>query len=311
MIALVTQLSDSDNQYWLSLFQAIILDEKVLLLSQMSEQQKQKCDIAILANPKLSDIEQLPNLSWTHSLWAGVESLVEPMGKLGLPLVKLTDPKLSLAMAEAVLAWSLYLHRDMPKYAKQQTQKCWHQVEYIEPQNRHISILGLGALGQEAAKVLKVQGFKVSGWSYSKKQLENVTCYHGQHGLQAMLKDTHILVCLLPLTKETQGLINKDLIDQLPDGAKIINFARGGIVNDLDLFKALDSGKLDHAVLDVFAQEPLACDSAFWEHEKITVLPHISAQTNPTSASKIVASNIANYRKTGLIPDGVNAQKGY
>lgn len=310
MIALVTQLCETENNQWLSILNDSMGDD-VKLLHTMTASEKRACDIAIIANPKVDDIKQLPNLIWVQSLWAGVESLVKPMQEMGLPLVRLIDPMLSQAMAEAALAWTLYLHRDMPQYAKQQSQKKWHQIEYTEPKNRHVSILGLGALGQEAAKVLSKQGFKVSGWSYSSKQIDNVTCYHGKQGLATMLQDTHILICLLPLTEDTRHLLGADLFSQLPDGAQLINFARAGIVKQTDLFSALDVGKLGHAVLDVFEEEPLPADSVYWENENITVLPHISAQTNPYSASEIVANNILHYQKTGVIPGGVNMNRGY
>ncbi len=311
MIALVTQLCETENQQWLSLLNDLICDDEVKLLGSMTVADRQSCDIAIVANPKIDDLTQLPNLIWVQSLWAGVESLIKPMQELDLPLVRLIDPMLSQAMAEAALAWTLYLHRDMHRYAQFQAQNTWHQINYVEPKNRHVSILGLGALGQEAAKVLSRQGFRVSGWSYSNKQIDNVTCYHGEQGLQNMLQDTHILICLLPLTRETKHLLGGDLFTQLPSGAQLINFARAGIVNRSDLFSALETGKLAHAVLDVFEEEPLPADSVYWNNENITVLPHISAQTNSHSASEIVANNVLNYRKTGVIPGGVNINKGY
>ncbi|WP_438463688.1 2-hydroxyacid dehydrogenase [Marinomonas sp. PE14-40] len=311
MIALVTQLSDAKNQAWLALFKEQMPAEDIVIFSQMNHEQRLACDIAIIANPLLEQLESLPNLVWAHSLWAGVESLVKAVKKMKLTLVRLIDPMLSQTMAEAALAWTLYLHRDMPKYAKQQSQKVWHQIEYIEPKDRHVSILGLGALGQEAAKVIQAQGFNVSGWSYSQKNLEGVSCYHGEEGLQTMLTETHILICLLPLTDMTRGLINREFIAHLPDGAQLINFARGGIINSNDLFAALDAGELDHAVLDVFEQEPLTSESEYWSNDKVTVLPHISAQTNPVSASRIVATNINNYRQQGIVPEGVDVGKGY
>lgn len=311
MIALVTQLNDVENQQWLSLLSDLMADESIKLLSTMTEDERLACDIAIIANPKLDDLRLLPNLTWVQSLWAGVESLTHSMQEMSLPLVRLIDPMLSQAMAEAALAWSLYLHRDMPQYAKQQLQGVWKQLDYTEPKNRHISILGLGALGQEAAKVLSQQGFRVSGWSFSQKQMTNVNCFSGQPGLKAMLQDTDILICLLPLTDDTRHLIGTDFIAQLPDGAQLINFARAGIINRPELLAALDTEKLAHAVLDVFEEEPLPKNSVYWQHENITVLPHISAQTNPYSASKIVALNISNYRTKNIIPDSVNMAKGY
>ena len=310
MIALVTQLNDAENQHWLGLLNNK-LDNSVKLLSVMTSSEKEGCDIAIVANPKVEDLSQLPNLKWAQSLWAGVESLVKPMQDLGLPLVRLIDPMLSQAMAEAALAWTLYLHRDMHQYAKFQQQKTWMQLDYIEPKNRRVSILGLGALGCEAAKLLSAQGFNVSGWSFSNKQIDRVTSYQGEQGLETMLQQTDILICLLPLTPQTRHLINASFLQKLPKGAQLINFARAGIIDSNALFDALHSAQLSHAVLDVFEEEPLPESSPYWSHQGITVLPHISAQTNPISASEIVAQNILNYRQTNVIPDGVNINKGY
>jgi glyoxylate/hydroxypyruvate reductase A len=256
-------------------------------------------------------LRQLPNLVWVHSVWAGVERLLSDLNDTGLHIVRLVDPQLATTMAEAVLAWTLYLHRDMPAYARQQRERHWKANEYQRPQSKTVGLLGLGALGEAAARPLLAAGFQVCGWSRTLKQLHGVECYAGEDGLHAMLAKTNILVCLLPLTEATTSLLNTDRLQLLPPGAALINFARGLIVVDADLRQALDGGHIDHAVLDVFSTEPLPSDSWHWEHPGVTVLPHCSAPTDKHTASKIVAQNITRYTKQGLLPEGVNRQTGY
>jgi glyoxylate/hydroxypyruvate reductase A len=228
-----------------------------------------------------------------------------------IEVVRLIDPTLSTAMSEAVLAWSLYLHRDMPRYAKQQQNKLWLQHQLMPASERRIGILGLGELGQVSAAQLQQNGFNVMGWSRTAKTIANISTFSGEKGLAEMAAQSDILVCILPLTPSTRGIVNKNLLAQLPQGSAIINFARGGIVNMDDLLAALKSNHISHAVLDVFDHEPLTAESALWQHPDITVLPHISAPTNLNSACAIVAKNIISFRATGLIPKAVNKVNGY
>ena len=149
------------------------------------------------------------------------------------------------------------------------------------------------------------------GWSRNEKHLGDIQCFSGKQGLVDIAKQTDILICLLPLTKATHQLINGEFLHCLPKGACLINFARGGVIADDDLLNCLDNGQLAYAVLDVFDQEPLSKQSHYWLHEKVMVLPHISAPTHLLSASKIVAENIKNYRATGLLPPCIDLNLGY
>jgi len=228
-----------------------------------------------------------------------------------IEVVRLIDPTLSKSMSEAVLAWCLYLHRDMPRYAKQQKNRHWQQHQLVPASERRIGILGLGELGQVSAKQLQQNGFKVMGWSRRTKKIANITAYNGDIGLAEMVKQSDILVCLLPLTSATQGIVNKKLLAQLPKGSAIINFARGGIINTDELLNALNEHRIKHAVLDVFEHEPLSTESMLWQHPDITILPHISAPTNLNSACEIVAKNIISFRTTGQIPKAVSKVNGY
>jgi glyoxylate/hydroxypyruvate reductase A len=214
-------------------------------------------------------------------------------------------------MAEAVLAWTYYLFRDMPAYATQQRVGNWQQLPYRRPDSVTVGLLGLGALGAAAAVRLRDAGFKVAGWSSSPKQLADVETYAGADGLDEVLARSDILACLLPLTDETSGLLDADFFSRMKPGASLINFARGKIVVTADLVAALDRGQLKHAVLDVFEVEPLPADSRLWQHPSITILPHISAPTDAETAAAIVAKNIGDYRRTGQLPPTVNMARGY
>ncbi|WP_246710311.1 2-hydroxyacid dehydrogenase [Martelella soudanensis] len=311
MIALVTRQTPAEQQHWLETLQRAMPDEEIMPVARMSDEERARADIAIVANPDPADLRLLANLQWMHSLWAGVERLVIELADLKPRVVRLVDPRLSEAMAEAVLAWTLYLSRDMPAYAAQQRQGLWQPLPYRAARDTRVGILGLGALGSAAALLLRQAGFQVCGWSRSPKDVAGVTAVSGAEGLKQMLSQSDILVCLLPLTAETTGLVDADALSLLPSGAGLINFARGKIIVTRDLVAALESGQIRHAVLDVFETEPLAPESPLWSHPKITVLPHISAPTTPETAAAIVAVNIAEYRRAGTLPDVVDLTRGY
>lgn len=286
-------------------------DEHVVSLEELDNAARAACDIAIVANPQPDDLRILPNLKWVHSVWAGVERLVADFAHSELKIVRLIDSQLAETMSEAVLAWTMYLRRDMPRYAKQQAARQWLAHDYVRAEDKTVSVLGLGALGAAATAKLYAAGFKVCGWSRTRKALPNVECYAGNDELLSVLARTDILVCLLPLTPQTKGIVDANAIGALREHASLINFARGPIVEDATLHTALDKGLLAHAVLDVFNEEPL--DQNAWQgtHPSVTVLPHISAPTDRRTASAIVATNIRQYRTTGILPTTVDRETGY
>lgn len=311
MIALVTRITDEAEQLWLDALSLRMPEETIVSFRHLEEDGRAAVDIAIVANPDPMDLARLPGLKWIHSLWAGVERLVSEIGDSTLPVVRLVDPQLSRTMAEAVLAWTYYLFRDMPAYARFQRERSWQQLPYRRPEQVTVGLLGLGALGEAAAHRLTHAGFKVIGWSRSAKDIEGIETYSGNDGLNTVLRGSDILVCLLPLTSETRGLLNADRLTLLPANASLINFARGPIVMSEDLIQALDTGRLNHAVLDVFDVEPLPADAPFWTHPRITVLPHISAPTDRETAAAIVADNIRTFRRTATLPSIVDFARGY
>lgn len=309
--ALVTRLDPEEEAAWQAALSASMPSENIVGLQRMTPEEKRRAEIAIVANPEPAAIRQLPNCRWIQSLWAGVERLVDEIGDLSIPIVRMTDPQLAQTMAEASLAWTFYLSRRMPAYARQQRERVWKQLPLRRPQETRVGILGLGRLGLAAARSLQANGFQVSGWSRRAKSAEGLTALCGDEGLNELLSGSQILVCLLPLTDETRGLLDARRLGLLPAGASLINFARGPIVVTQDLVAALDSGALDHAVLDVFDAEPLPATSPLWDHPDVTVLPHISAPTDTRSACTVVAANIAAYRDRGTLPPTVDVARGY
>lgn len=310
-IAFASRTTEANEAEWIDILSAGLPGETIVPVKSMSPQQRSEAEVAIVANPDPADIASLPGLRWIHSLWAGVERLVAELGATAPPIVRLTDPELSRVMAEAVLAWTYYLHRDMPAYREQQQRALWNEIEYRHPQDVTVGILGLGTLGALAAERLVQAGFRTIGWSRSPKTVAGVESHSGDGGLTTLLETSDILICLVPLTPDTRGLLNKNRLDRMKPGASIINFARGAVVVADDLLTALDEGRLSHAVLDVFEQEPLAETSPFWRHPKVTVLPHISAPTNRQTSAAIVAANIRAWRQTGALPATVDMARGY
>jgi glyoxylate/hydroxypyruvate reductase A len=310
-IALVSRIRVDQESGYLCALATAMPDEKITLFRSMNTAQRARTRIAIVANPDPADVAALPNLVWVQSLWAGVERLVAAWPADGPPIVRLVDREMSRTMAEAVLAWTYYLQRDMPAYARQQRESAWCQRPYRKPSDMTVGILGLGALGTEAAQRLTQAGFKVAGWSRSAKALPDFTTFSNDDGLIEMLRVSDIVVCLVPLTAQTRGLLHAGRFAAMKAGAALINFARGPVVVTRDLLASLDSGHLSHAVLDVFDEEPLAPDSRLWRHPRVTVLPHISAPTDFGTAAAVIAENVATYRQSGRLPGGVDVARGY
>lgn len=310
-VAFCNQLSKQAEKDWITELSGLKGLINVIPFCQLTSSQKKKVKVAIVANPDPKELTELTNLEWVQSLWSGVERLVAELPNKNIKIVRMKDPKLSQTMAEAVLAWTLYLHRDMPKYRNQQSNKHWQAHKLIDISNRQIGILGLGALGIASANKLLENGFQVSGWSRSPSKLKDITSFHGKQGFIKLLKKTDILISLLPLTNETTNLLNKETLTLLPKHASLINFSRGPIINEDDLLYCLKNERLKHAVLDVFSTEPLPENHPFWSSKNITVLPHISAPTDTKTASALVVFNISKYFETGMIPNTVNLKNGY
>jgi glyoxylate/hydroxypyruvate reductase A len=224
------------------------------------------------------------------NLWAGVETLVTNP-TLTQPLCRMVDPAMTDSMAEWVTGHALRHHLGMDRHIHG-LNGVWDQVTPPLAAERPVSILGFGALGQACARRLAAVGFPVTGWSRGPRAVPGFTCLSGAEGLAAALADAQILVLLLPLTPETENTLDAAAIARMPRGAFVINPGRGALIDDAALLAALDAGHLAHATLDVFRTEPLPTDHPFWAHPRVTVTPHVAAETRPATASRVVAENV-------------------
>lgn len=260
----------------------------------------------------LGELRRYPNLKLLVSMGAGVDHLLRPPGPPpGVPVARLVDERLTQGMTEWVLLNVLRFHRQDPEYRAQQAARVWNELPAPDTARRRIGILGLGALGGDAARALVALGFPVMGWSRRPRQAPGVETFHGEDGLAAMLARSDILVCLLPLTPETRGLLNADRLALLPRGAYLLNSARGGHMVAADVLAALDSGHLAGAALDVFEPEPLPPEHRFWAHPQVVLTPHAASITIPRSAAPQVVENIRRAR-AGLAPNNqVDLTAGY
>ncbi|SEM60018.1 glyoxylate/hydroxypyruvate reductase A [Roseovarius tolerans] len=224
------------------------------------------------------------------NLWAGVENIVgNPT--LRIPLARMVDHGLTQGMVEWVTGHVLRHHLGMDRHILGQDGE-WRAEAPPLASDRRVTVLGLGALGEACARMLVRLGFPVTGWSRRPKDIPGVSCLSGDAGLQAALKAADILVLLLPLTDETENLLNADTLALLPQGAVIVNPGRGPLIDDDALLAALDRGHVAHATLDVFRVEPLPAEHPFWAHPNVTVTPHIASETRSETAAQVIAENV-------------------
>ncbi|MEZ5670358.1 MAG: glyoxylate/hydroxypyruvate reductase A [Alphaproteobacteria bacterium] len=250
-------------------------------------------DCALVWNPPPGLLASLPNLRLIQSLGAGVDGLLsDPRLPDHVPVARLVDGLLTQCMTEYVALHVLYHHRLMPMFARQQAAGIWREEIAPPAQERSVGLMGLGELGTAAAKGLVGLGFRVLGWSRSPHAIDGVAGFHGPDGLAAMLPQCAILVCLLPLTPETEDILDRRLFDRLPRGAALINCARGRHLVEADLLAALDDGRLSGASLDVFRQEPLPAGHPFWTRGDLVITPHMASMANPDSAASLLVENI-------------------
>ena len=253
---------------------------------------------------EISDFSIFPENTIIFSTFAGVEKTL--LNKtIRQPLVRLIDVEMTECMAEWCAAHVLRYHLGLDNYIKP-TKKEWtiSNKERLLADQVNIGVLGLGTLGSATARKLKKLDFNVSGWSATKKKLDGVKSLVGQEGLNQILSNSDYLILLLPLTEQTKTIINSETLELAKNGAVLINAGRGGLVEDHDLLKALDGGKLSACTLDVFNEEPLPPKHPFWHHDKVTVTPHISAPTRLKSSIKSILKNITRIKK-GLHPHGL------
>ena len=269
-------------------------------------------EYALVWRPEPGLLAALPNLKLILSLGAGVDHILDdPELPRQIPIVRLIDPYLTDAMSEYVALQALRLHRRDLDYQVQQQARIWRELEQKNAAERPIGILGFGEIGQAAGRKLQALGFPVAGWSRRAKTVAGFSIFAGEEGLPRLLARAEILVCLLPLTAATQGILCTRTFAVLPPGAGLVNAGRGGHLVEQDLIPALDAGQLSAAVLDVFRTEPLPPAHPFWRHPRILVTPHIAGVTNPATAAPIIADTIRCYESGQPLRNRVDPAQGY
>ena len=252
-----------------------------------------------------------PNLELLFSTGAGVDQFDLAALPQSIKLVRLIDAHLNDGMVDYVTAAVMALHRDFFQYQRAQREQRWQELTVLLAAKRRVSILGAGELSLAVIKALRPFGFQLATWSRSERDVEGAVHHSGPQGLATMLGQTDILVCLLPLTSETDGILDSALFGMLPTGASLVNVGRGGHVVDGDLIEALDSGQLSQAILDVASSEPLRQGHPYWTHPKVLLTPHIASVTDPVAAAKAIIANIRRHRAGEALIGLVARDKGY
>jgi glyoxylate/hydroxypyruvate reductase A len=270
-------------------------------------------DIDYLAfmHPDFDALPIFPNLKAMFSRSAGVESFIRHPRLPKAPLCKIEPPGGDPMMTEYVIMHVLRLHRDMPGYAAAQARKEWRRTTIVRPDQRRVGFLGFGMMAKAPALVLQSLGFKVSAWVRNERQEEDVAIYHGPDQLEPFLAQTDIAVCLLPLTRETEGIFCARTFAMMPRGAMLVNVGRGKHVVEADLISALDSGQLAYAALDALWPEPLPPMSPLWLHPKVTVMPHVARRPTVAQLVTEITANIRSLEAGGRPLQEVDITTGY
>jgi len=263
-------------------------------------------------NHPYGSFKKYSNLKCISSMGAGVDYLLkDPELPEHVGLIRVVDPELSKTMFEFILAMLLNQMRGLTRFKRYQMTSEWKPKSYQRIEDVRVGIMGLGEIGTYVTERLLNLGFKVSGWAQSAKPNLKVDVSLGLDQLKAFMTNCDFLVCLLPSTPKTQGLLNKETLQYLPKGAKLINVARGDILVENDLIHLLDDEHLSQASLDVFQQEPLAENHPFWTHPKIDITPHVASLTNPKTVAPQIVENYWRMKKGEQLLHEVSRVKGY
>ncbi len=248
---------------------------------------------AMVFAPPPGSLARYEHLAVVFNLGAGVDALIADPSVPNVPIVRLENADMKDLMCEYVVYHALRLHRAFAKAELQQMEARWSLMAAAAPaRHRSVTVLGLGRLGGAVAQALRGIGFDVRGWSKSVKELQGIPCYAGRSALERLLQTTEMLVCVLPLTDETRGLLDATVFSLLPERALLISVSRAGCLNETDLLAALDSGQVAHATLDCFEPEPLPERHPFWKHPGVTVTPHMAADPLATACVDEILANV-------------------
>jgi glyoxylate/hydroxypyruvate reductase A len=304
-----------DPKPWVERFAAYAPELDVVIWPD-ADTDPAEVDYALAWLPPEGVLAGFSNLKAVFSLGAGVDHILSEPKLPDVPLVRVVDPNLTMRMSEYVCLHVLMHHRQQRHFDEAQQAGTWSDRPQWAASAMRVGVMGMGELGRDAAAKLVHLGFQVSGWSNSRKQIDGVTSYAGMSELDAFLAATDILVCLLPHTPATEGILNRSLFAKLasdgPLGAPvIINAGRGKLQVEADIIASLDAGELGAATLDVFETEPLPADSPLWSHPKVTVTPHNAADSEPAALCRYILNQIKTFEAGGELENVVDKTAGY
>jgi glyoxylate/hydroxypyruvate reductase A len=296
-------------QAWRDTFAEQLPDLEIRIWPDLGE----LADIEYLAfmHPDFDALPVFPNLKAMFSRSAGVEAFVNHPKLPKAPLGKMEPPGGDPMMTEYVIMHALRLHRDMPGYQAAQANREWRRTRIVRPEERRIGFLGYGMMAKAPALVLKSLGFPVSGWVRAPREKDEVPIFHGRDQLEPFLNQADIAICLLPLTRETEGILCARTFAMMPRGAMVVNIGRGKHVVYEDLIRALDSGQLSYAALDALSPEPLPPESPLWLHPRVTVMPHVARRPTVTQLVTEIAANIRSIKAGGRLLQEIDKAMGY
>jgi len=270
------------------------------------------CDYAVLWAPTPALLDGLAGVKAIFLMGAGVDAILKFGDALPpVPIVRLGDAGMAEQMADYVAHAVLRYFRRFDDYERQAREGLWRPLALQDKKSFTVGVLGLGKLGVPVVRTLRQLGFPVRGWSRTPKDLPGVACYAGIDQLDAFLAGTRVLVCMLPLTPDTSNLLDRARLSQLPEGAYLINVARGALVAEPDLLALIRAGHIAGATLDVFRNEPLPAPHPFWNEPRITITPHISALTLRAEAVRQIAAKIKLLEQGETVADVVDRDCGY
>lgn len=270
-------------------------------------------EAALVWGRALDQLKNFPNLRMIASLGAGVDHVMAERHLIpdGVPLTRLVDPAMTAQMTEWCVMATLNHLRRWDDYRELHRQRRWEELAVPIPWDTTIGVLGLGELGGDCTRVLAAMGYQVRGWSRSPRERDDITCFHGHDSLQAFLAPCDVVICLLPLTPETEGILNAQTFGWMKRGAHVINAARGRQIVDADLIAAIDSGHLSGATLDVQHPEPMPQDHPFWFHPRVMTFAHVAALTVPRTCVPQIAENYRRMKAGQPLENVVDLERGY
>jgi len=307
-MALLYKADPERGRIWQALFAEHAPDIEVRLWPEVGD----PADIRyLMAWQPPQNLGDFPNLEVVFATSAGVDQFDLSQLPEHVPVLRMQDPGIVQGIVEYACMAVLSLHRRLPLYLHQQRQGRWQEQPWQPARHTRVGVMGLGLLGKAVLAQLTHLGFNLRGWSRSPQQLDGVSCFAGIEQLPQFLGQCDILICLLPLTEHTRGLLDARTLGALPHGASLINLGRGAHLVEQDLLLALDNGQLSHAILDVVQEEPAAEQHPFWKHPNIWLTPHIGAVTLPESAFAPLLDNLRRHQQGQPMCGVINKNQGY